>query len=244
MVMFAVGLVLVWLAVIAALWVGYALIRQNGRILLRLEAIEHALSTAHGDAPRADASELSENATDRLRENLAGSLVASRIKRDGLSAGTPAPTFRLPRVGGGELALQDYGGRRVLLAFSDPHCGPCMELAPRLEALHRDLLRRESDIALVMVSRGDAEENRQKVADLTLTFPVVLQKQWEISRDYGIFATPVAYLIDATGTIAADVAVGADAILALIAHARSMPETEIDEGYAPATTAPHFAART
>jgi hypothetical protein len=47
-----------------------------------------------------------------------------------------------------------------------------------------------------MVSRRDAEANRQKVKEHGLTFPVVLQKQWEISLRYGIFATPVGYLID------------------------------------------------
>jgi hypothetical protein len=30
----------------------------------------------------------------------------SKIKRDGLTVGTPAPIFRLPRVGGGELSTQ------------------------------------------------------------------------------------------------------------------------------------------
>jgi hypothetical protein len=44
---------------------------------------------------------------------------------------------------------------------------------------------------------------------------VVLQQRWEISRDYGMFATPIAYLIDEQGVIAANVAVGTDAILVL-----------------------------
>ena len=45
---------------------------------------------------------------------------------------------------------------------------------------------------------------------------MLLQKEWEISKLYGIFATPVAYLIDATGVIVHDVAKGADAILELV----------------------------
>jgi hypothetical protein len=49
-----------------------------------------------------------------------------------------------------------------------------------------------------------------------LTFPVVLQRQWEISRLYGMFSTPIGYLIDAQGVIAADVAVGTEPILALL----------------------------
>jgi hypothetical protein len=54
-----------------------------------------------------------------------------------------------------------------------------------------------------------------------LTFPVVLQPHWEISRRYAMFATPIAYLIGEAGVIAHDVAVGEDAILKLLHAARS-----------------------
>ena len=67
-----------------------------------------------------------------------------------------------------------------------------------------------------MVSRGSPEANRRKVAELGLTFPVGLQRQWEISKLYAMFATPIAYLIDAEGTIAADAAVGVEPILGLL----------------------------
>jgi hypothetical protein len=67
-----------------------------------------------------------------------------------------------------------------------------------------------------MISQGEAEENRAKVKEHGITFPVVLQKQWEVSRDYAYFATPVAYLIDEAGAIGADVAVGVDGVVDLM----------------------------
>jgi hypothetical protein len=82
---------------------------------------------------------------------------------------------------------------------------------PELERLHR----LATDLQVLMVSRRDPEANRRKVAELGLTFPVVLQKSWEISLRYGIFATPVGYLIDEQGVIAAGVAKGVEPILAL-----------------------------
>jgi peroxiredoxin len=145
-----------------------------------------------------------------------GSLDSSRILRSGLKPGTIAPAFRLPRVDGGELALEEFRGRRVLLVFSDPACGPCDVLAPRLEEIHRGA----TDFRVLMVSRGDAEANREKVAHHGLTFPVVLQRLWEVSREYGMFATPIAFMIDANGVIEANVAVGLDAILNLAAVPR------------------------
>jgi len=141
-------------------------------------------------------------------------LSASSIKRDGLAKGTTAPAFRIPLLDGGELELADYRGRPVLLVFSDPGCGPCQELAPRLD--HYNVQNRGTEV--IMISRGDREANRLKVQEHGLRFPVALQKQWEISRLYGMFATPIGYLIDEEGIIAADVAVGAEPIMALLSN--------------------------
>jgi len=67
-----------------------------------------------------------------------------------------------------------------------------------------------------MVSRREIEANRAKAKQLGLTFPIVLQRQWEISREYGMFATPIGYLIDEQGVIEKGVAVGVEPILALV----------------------------
>jgi peroxiredoxin len=139
------------------------------------------------------------------------SLARSRVNRSGLRAGALAPDFRLPRIDEGELSLADFRGERVLLVFSDPNCGPCDELAPRLQEIH---LRRP-DLQVLVVSRRDVEANQAKAARLGLTFPIVLQKQWEVSLKYAMFATPIGYLIDEQGILASDVAVGVGPILAL-----------------------------
>jgi hypothetical protein len=66
-----------------------------------------------------------------------------------------------------------------------------------------------------MISRRDADATRAKAAELGLSFPIVMQKSWEISLKYAKFATPIGYLIDEQGVIASDVAVGVGPILAL-----------------------------
>jgi peroxiredoxin len=139
-------------------------------------------------------------------------LARSHLNRDGLPAGTLAPTFRLPSLSGGEVALEDFRGRPLLLVFSDPTCEPCDRLATELEGVHQRL----TGLQVLMISRGDRDANRAKVLRHGLTFPVVLQRHWEISRAYGMFATPIAYLIDPQGVITADVAVGIDAIRNLV----------------------------
>jgi len=63
-------------------------------------------------------------------------------------------------------------------------------------------------VAIIMISKGQPKENRVKVKEHGLTFPIVLQQQWEISRRYAMFVTPIAYLIDDQGAIAGEVRQG------------------------------------
>jgi peroxiredoxin len=191
-----VGLVAACAAIAGCAWLCWQLLRQNGRILLRLEELEKRFEA------------------DGLDGKPKHSLAKSRIKRDGLNAGTLAPGFRLPRVDGqGDVSLADYRGRQVLVVFSSPACEPCNQLAPKLESFHRG----RPEVELIMISKGEPSENRAKVKQHGLTFPVVLQQGWTISRSYAIFFTPAAYLIDPDGVIVHDVAVGVEPILNLLA---------------------------
>jgi peroxiredoxin len=111
----------------------------------------------------------------------------------------------------------------VLLVFSDPDCGPCDELAPLLQELHVE----RPDLQVLVISRRDAEATAAKADALGLTFPIVMQRQWEVSKGYGMFATPIGYLIDERGIVAKDVAVGVAPILALADEPASVAaETE------------------
>jgi peroxiredoxin len=188
-------------------------IDSSGRIASELAAgAEPLLQLSGANAPRPSAPVATGNDAAHHRHQPDPSLARSRLNRSGLKAGTVAPEFQLPRLGGGELSLADLRGWRVLLVFSDPECGPCEELAPRLQKMHQE----RTDLQVVVVSRRGVDANRAKAAKLGLSFPIVLQRQWEISREYGMFATPIGYLIDERGIIAREVAVGVEPILALV----------------------------
>jgi peroxiredoxin len=167
--------------------------------------------------------ELLRLATGRPARRLPGErpLSESRIERTGLKAGAPAPAFTLPEIHGGTVSLDRYRGQRVLLVFTDPHCGPCEALAPKLAQLHRDM--RRGGLELVAIGRGSVEENRRSAEQHGIEFRVAVQRRWEISRAYGIFATPVGFLVDERGILASDVAQGEDAIIALAQGASEPP---------------------
>src|SRR2546421_662908 len=134
---------LTWAVMGVGCWLGWQLLRQNGRMLLRLDDLEKRLdeldfgehdedlgssradeapsenSEARNPTSEMDQSLVTSAATSRFRNR---SLARSKINRGGLKAGTPAPDFRLPSLNGRDLELHDFRGRRLLLVFSDPHC--------------------------------------------------------------------------------------------------------------------------
>jgi peroxiredoxin len=139
------------------------------------------------------------------------SLARSKITRDGLKKGAVAPEFKLPLAdGSAEVALSDYRGQRLVLVFVAPNCGPCDAVAPVLQEAH------ERGVKVLAISRKDAEATKAKADKMGLTFPIVMQKVWEISRLYGMFATPMVYVIGPDGVLETDVVLGSEEIPALI----------------------------
>src|SRR3954467_2090348 len=105
-----IGSVFASIAIVVGGWLGWQLLRQNGRLLLRIEGLEERLNEL----------EVGED-EEPVKRFSNGSLARSKIKRDGLKAGTAAPEFRLPRLDGrGDLELTELRGTRVLLVFSNP----------------------------------------------------------------------------------------------------------------------------
>jgi len=190
----------------AASWAfTWQLAKQSGRMLLRFEQLEEEIDLV--SAVRADPS---------VRTPPSGyrPLSDSRIERNGLAPGAVAPLFDLQDITGTSISLQHYRGRRVLLLFSDPQCGPCNQLARHLG--RRQISRGGHAPAVVMVSRGSVEENRRKAEAHGFDFPVALQRGWEISRLYGMFAMPAAFLIGEDGIVVGKRAKGVDEVLALV----------------------------
>jgi peroxiredoxin len=146
------GILLPWLFVGFGCWLGYQLLRQNGRLLLRLEALEQRLSQLPAVAPS-------------LRPPVAPS-------PEGLPLGSVAPDFELPDLAGGRKALADFRGRRLLLIFFNPQCGFCTQMARDLAALPTD--QADGRPVPLVITTGSAEENRKLVAQHGIPCPVLL----------------------------------------------------------------------
>jgi peroxiredoxin len=178
-------------------WLLVHLLRQHGRLLLRIEALEAQRDSGIAPLPSA-----SGGITDQP---------------PGLPVGAPAPVFDLPGLDGHLVSLRTLraGGTSVLLLFADPNCGPCTALLPDVGAWQRE---HAAKVTIAVISRGDAAANRAKVAEQTVT-NVLLQRDFEVADAYQAYGTPSAVLVRADGTIGSAVAAGADAIRTLVASA-------------------------
>lgn len=120
-------------------WVLFQAMKQQGRLLLRLEALEARVAGSAGDT-------------------------AFR----GLPVGSQAPAFSLSGLHGETLTLGALRapGKPIVLVFSDPGCGPCTALLPEVGRWQRDYA---SKLLLVVISRGTPEDNRAKTAESGIT---------------------------------------------------------------------------
>ena len=190
----AVAASLAVLAVAVALqgWALVHVVRQHGRVLLRLKALEEV--AAAGPQPAA--------------------APAAHNHGRGLPVGQPAPEFSLVGLHGETMTLAALrsSGRPVLLVFSDPGCGPCTALAPELarwQAEHADRLR------IAVVASGSLDAIRASAAEHGVS-DVLIQRAHEVADAYRYQGTPGAVLVDDAGRIASPLASGGPAITALV----------------------------
>ena len=90
----------------------------------------------------------------------------------GLAEGTQAPPLRLPALAGGEVALDSYRGRMVLVNFWATWCPPCVEEMPSLERLHRALAG-EGLVVLGVSVDDDGAALEAFVRRAGVTFPIL-----------------------------------------------------------------------
>ena len=159
-----------------------------------------------------------------LAQNLGGQGLLEGVARDlppqmqqpmGFPAGTALPGFTLETLDGGTFDLEAEHGRRLLLVHWSPQCGYCDRIAPDLIELQPHLER--EDIGLVLLSIGTREANEEKLSTLGLSSRLVLKEAIDPETDpFRGQGTPAAYLIDADGRTASELASGANEVPVLI----------------------------
>jgi peroxiredoxin len=186
------------LALLVGQWVFLVhLLRQNGRLLVRLETLEASVAAGGSVAP-------SQNGTPVHQA-------------EGLPVGSEAPEFSLSGLHGEILTLDALraSGKPLMALFTDPNCGPCNALLPDVGRWQQEHAQK---LTLALISRGEVEENKTKTQEHGLS-NVLVQKDWEVSGAYEVRGTPSAVLISPEGKIATPVAGGVEGIRGLLSYA-------------------------
>lgn len=111
-----------------------------------------------------------------------------------------APSFELPVLNGGTLALSDRDGSVLLVNFWASWCSPCRKEMPELDALYRQY--RDQGLTVWGISVDPrAEQARAFADDLDVSYPLLLDSDMRVSGDYKVRAMPSTVVVDAAGRI-------------------------------------------
>jgi hypothetical protein len=171
-----------------------------------------------------------------MRQNgrLLGELEALKAGAGGAAPTGPqpgdlAPSFALPALGGGALAIEELlaAGRGLVVVVTDPGCGACDPLLPEIGRLQRDP---GTPVPLVMISRGDRDANLAKARQHGLE-PVLIEEEFEVSRALGINGAPGAVRLDAEGRYVARPSMGTERVGILLDQLAAVnPELTVHQG--------------
>jgi peroxiredoxin len=175
------------------------LARQHDRLLERLAPME------------------TPNVTRPLDAGTSSAPVPANSAATGHPVGSIAPGFALPTLDGETMTLDGLRalGAPVMLFFSDPQCGPCAALLPRIGQWHRD---HAGVLTVALIMRGTPDANRVKTAGSGVRH-VLIQNDREVAGSYGVVGTPCAVLVRADGTVGSALAHGEAEISHLVAQA-------------------------
>jgi hypothetical protein len=117
-------------------WLVLHLFRQNGRLLLRIEALE-------------------------ANRPLNQKPLAVQSALPGLPIGSKAISFDLPKIGSGRANLEGFlrEDRPLLLISTDPNCGPCNALMPEVAVWQRELAL---ELTIALLSHGPRSDIQTK----------------------------------------------------------------------------------
>jgi thiol-disulfide isomerase/thioredoxin len=151
------------------------------------------------------------------------------LKMDLVGAAAPAWT-NVSALAGAPSSIAQLRGRVVLLDFWASWCGPCRMLAPRLSALKEKL--GAQGLTVVGITTDEAERAAVFAEKHQMRYGIVVDKDGDTSRAYGITGLPTMLLVDKKGVVR-EVFVGFDpgadarleaALRALLAEAAPPPQ--------------------
>ncbi|MBK5961813.1 thioredoxin-dependent thiol peroxidase [Rhodoplanes elegans] len=139
-----------------------------------------------------------------------------------LREGDPAPDFRLPRDGGGEVSLSDFAGRKLVLYFYPKADTPgCTREAQAFSAAKAAFAKAKTDI--LGVSADPVKKQDAFVKKHALTIPLASDETHAMLEAYGVWGEKSMYGKTFMGITRTTVLIGPDGRIA-----RVWPAVKVD----------------
>jgi thiol-disulfide isomerase/thioredoxin len=117
--------------------------------------------------------------------------------------GQRGPAFRLALLGGAEATLDTWKDKLVVLNFWATWCAPCTAEMPSLEQLWQRYRGRGLVVVAISVDRGAPRALIEPyLANLGLTFPVLLDPQMATANAWRVPGVPATFVVRPGGEVA------------------------------------------
>lgn len=114
--------------------------------------------------------------------------------------GGKAPDFILKDTAARTVSLSSLKGKVVLLNFWATWCPPCREEMPALNKLYKEY--KDKGLVVIAVSTDrKAEYVKDYLGKYPVNFPVLMDPDIKVSRQYRVFSMPTSFLLDKNGII-------------------------------------------
>ena len=123
--------------------------------------------------------------------------LAQRADQDAERAQTYAmPDFQAEALDGHQVDTKALHGKVVLVDIWAVWCAPCIQSAPALDRMYRELRDQGLEMVGIAVQSGTAEKVKATAAELGMTYPVILWNPELAKKIKGIEAVPTYLLIN------------------------------------------------
>jgi peroxiredoxin len=138
--------------------------------------------------------------TKKFLTVFAGLLLVVNAASSASFIGETAPDFVLPSLNEGNLRLSEYRSQVVVLTFWASWCARCSQAMPLYKSLYRQ--HQASGLSVLAVAiDGEADVAEKLARDYGIEFPILLDRDHEVSRMYDLGKMPMTVVIDREGEV-------------------------------------------